>query len=67
MLHNVYLMFVSEDGGFDFKKIESEVDLDYFNIRHWRSLYSRLLEAQAKCPDKCVSLHISECHKEPFI
>lgn len=60
-------MFVSEDGGLDFEKIESEVDLDYFNIRHWRSLYFRLLEAQTENPNKNVSLHISECHKEPFV
>lgn len=57
MLSILCFEYLEDDGSTSFKVIERSVDLDYWNIRQWRNLYS-LLEKEIKKTKKVVHLKI---------
>lgn len=40
--------YFSKEGEYSYKNVYEGVDLDYFNIRHWRELYSLLEKETSK-------------------
>ena len=63
-VHNILLKMLCNiafeylDGDFyEYRNIYERVDLDYFNIRHWREVYS-LLESECKKYNGFVHLKI---------
>lgn len=49
--------YLDKEGVYTYRTFETS-DLDYFNIRHWRSIYTSFAKEISKNPDKVVHLKI---------